>query len=109
MASFNEGENKKFCITWYSDGSVYCGEVEYDRRHGMGMEWIPGLYVYYGNYVHNYRSGYGVMKYNSEDVYVGMWARDKYNGFGRILNKDGVMVESGNYKNSELRVVGDFR
>ena len=65
--------------------------------------------MYYGNYAHNYRSGYGIIKYNSEDVYVGMWGRDKYNGLGRVWNKDGLMVESGNYRNSELRAVGDFR
>ena len=109
MASYNINFSKKFGITWYNDSSIYCGEIESERREGLGIEWVPGLYIYYGNYHQNYRSGYGVIKYNNEEVYAGMWAKDHYHGFGKIFSREGYVLECGTYRNSELKTKGDFR
>jgi hypothetical protein len=29
---------------------VYTGEMKNDVRQGIGLEWVPGVYVYYGQY-----------------------------------------------------------
>ena len=109
IAYYDTVYGRQMSIIWYNDGSVYCGEVKDERRSGLGMEWVPGISIYYGLYRHNYREGYGVMKYNNEKVYVGMWSMDHYNGFGKMFSRQGQMIEAGNYRNSSLRIVGDFK
>lgn len=79
------------------------GQIQNDFREGMGMEWVPGVYVYYGQYKNNFRHGYGVMKYNNMKTYVGTWAYDHYHGYGKVVSPEGDVVEAGTFRNSQLK------
>lgn len=45
---------RNICIVWsYSTGKVYLGSwqtkyLDEGFKHGLGLEWVPGEYVYYG-------------------------------------------------------------
>ena len=63
--------NGALCIVWHirdqNLGKRYFGGWKnkyFDEgvKEGLGLEWMPGKYIYYGQFHENKRNGIGVMK-----------------------------------------------
>lgn len=81
--------NSNICIVWHEgkEGKKYIGSwqnkyFDEGEKEGLGLEWVPGRYVYYGQFKANKRDGFGVMRKNDETVVIGFWRRGKYQQFG---------------------------
>ncbi len=52
---------------WHYSGKIYLGGWEHQVldqgcKQGVGLEWLPHLYVYYGQFNRNKREGVGILK-----------------------------------------------
>lgn len=61
----------------YFSGHVYFGGWQEDGKSGMGLEVVPGKFLYYGEFRSNRREGYGVMKDWRGTSLLGVWHEGK--------------------------------
>lgn len=62
---FNAGD--KYNVLWYFDGRFYIGEwlisvTGEGEKSGLGLEYLPGKYIYKGEFVEGKRHGRGAIK-----------------------------------------------
>lgn len=84
--------------------ALYFGPLnESGDRHGRGIGFYPGGFVYSGDYVDGMRIGQGIWIAGSNGYYIGAWDNDSPNGYGELYrNTDAVNTTfyfSGEYQN----------
>ena len=77
--------------TWYSpDGIVmYFGGYKEGMFHGIGTQFLPGIFKYEGEYKYGKRHGQGIMTYFNGGTYVGEFKDGERNGQGTITYPNG--------------------
>ena len=66
----------------YSDGSVYIGEIESNRKNGYGIYYFVNGDMYKGNFKDDKRNGYGVYYFSNGDKYEGNFENNQITGEG---------------------------
>ena len=91
------------------DGSKYKGELLSGLPQGHGKKTFLNGDDYEGQFSKGMRHGHGTHRYKSDDLlerYVGMWSNDKWDGYGKLVLKDGSRVV-GKWNRSRLNY-GDY-
>jgi hypothetical protein len=90
------------------DSTKYIGEWKIDVKSGWGIEtWNKGL-IYNGEWRFNMKNGYGVYDIGKNYSYIegfinattyrGNWKDNKFEGFGRLYDKDKYLLHEGEFK-----------
>jgi len=78
-----------FGINTISEESYYIGELNFNRKQGVGREIsIRNEYEYIGEFKDDHREGFGVVR-DSEGIYHGNWVKGLRHGRGLLTMKNG--------------------
>lgn len=92
-----------------TDGSQYEGEMLSGLPNGHGNKSFVNGDDYEGQFRKGLRHGHGTHRYKADDLlerYVGMWSNDEWDGYGKLVLKDGSRVV-GKWNRSRLNY-GDY-
>lgn len=67
----------------FQSGSMYSGEWQETRRHGVGCQRWPDGAEYCGEWRDNCANGRGEFRHRNGDVYIGEWVCNAAHGHGR--------------------------
>lgn len=89
----------------YSDGSLFKGQTNLDKRNGVGI--LTGKnYTYTGFFENDKSSGFGIMKTKNNLFYVGNWVDFKINNIGKFSNLNNGTVYEGFFDDSQQNGYG---
>ena len=92
------------------DGSQYSGEMVSGAPHGHGKKTFPNGDIYDGQFKKGFRHGHGTHRYKADSMlerFIGMWANDEWDGYGKLVLKDGSRIV-GKWNRNQLEY-GDFQ
>ena len=92
------------------DGSQYIGEMVSGAPHGHGKKTFPNGDIYDGQFKKGFRHGHGTHRYKADSIlerFIGMWANDEWDGYGKLVLKDGSRIV-GKWNRNQLEY-GDFQ
>lgn len=85
----------------YNDGSKYVGEFKDGNLHGLG-KWSNDGGDYVGEFKDGTFNGRGTFTWPDGKKYVGEWKDEDLGGRGIMYRADGLVEESGTYRNGKL-------
>lgn len=88
-------------------GSVYLGEMNDGKPHGVGKEKWPDKSTYEGSYNNGMRTGQGVFTWPDKSFYKGCFVNNEMQGYGVFKWRNGNRYE-GMWKNSKMHGEGKF-
>eukprot|EP00347_Sterkiella_histriomuscorum_P011393 403372630 len=102
-------EESNFFIKRYNQGSIYKGQCENGKRHGLGvMIYYDNQRVYEGQWEVDKRSGRGYERYKNGNIYEGEFLDNKANGRGIYKWKKGEIYD-GEWLNGKKQGHGVWR
>jgi hypothetical protein len=84
-----------------SNGEIYVGYWQRDKRHGFGVATYENKDKYYGMWLQDQRNGTGVYLYRDGTVFRGLYRNDMRRGAGSLLLPNGDTME-GEWKDDEI-------
>ena len=101
-------KNKNFCIKYFSNGSIYIGEVKQDKLYGHGKFMNIQGDIILGFFKDNCFHGYNYIERNQNNSkFEGQFEKNKFNGYGIEQFSDGSSY-FGQYKNNEKWGLGTY-
>ena len=85
-----------------SNGDVYDGEFIDNAIYGKGSLQKKNGELYIGEFKDGYINGYGKHVNILGEQYVGGFVSGKKNGMGKLYNKEGKLIQTGNWKNDKF-------
>ena len=101
-------KSKNFCIKFFSNGSIYIGEVKNDKLdgHGKFMNVLGDIIL--GFFKDNCFHGYNLIERTQNNSrFEGQFEKNKFNGYGIVMFSDGSSY-FGQYKNNEKWGLGTY-
>ena len=90
------------CIIRYRLNDYYIGKVKNNRKDGFGYHRFVNGLIYKGEYANGKKVNGSVFNPESKSVvYEGGWAKDLYNGHGRLARPSGEVYE-GDFKDGQF-------
>ena len=83
-------------------GERYAGTWLEGKRNGRGTQIFPDGSKYVGEFQSDRRQGIGTFIFPNGSRYVGFWDNDKRGGEGILYGKEGNVIKSGRWADSEL-------
>lgn len=77
----------------YTNGSVYFGEIQEEKRVGKGAYLFDSEDLYVGDWCDNVMSGNGIYVFKSGELYDGGLKKGLRSGYGKFIYKDGRVYE----------------
>ena len=101
-------KGKSFCIKFFSNGSIYIGEIKQDRLHGHGKFMNIQGDIIVGFFKDNCFHGYNIIERSQNNSkFEGQFEKNKFNGYGIEQFSDGSSY-FGQYKNNEKWGLGTY-
>ena len=101
-------KDKNFCIKFFSNGSIYIGEIQQDKLSGHGKFMNIKGDIILGFFKDNCFHGYNLIQGNQNNsLFEGEFERNKFNGYGIVQFSDGSSY-FGEYKNNEKCGLGTY-
>ena len=101
-------KEKNFCIKFFSNGSIYIGEVKNDKLSGHGKFMNLKGDIILGFFKDNCFHGYNLIQGSQNNSqFEGQFERNKFNGYGIVQFSDGSSY-FGEYKNNEKSGIGTY-
>lgn len=86
----------------WSNGEKFVGEFRDGKIHGEGTYTFPDASLYVGDFRDGAANGRGTFVWPSGERYVGEWRNDKRDGRGIQYSANGVMLQSGTWRDGQL-------
>lgn len=96
-----------FGVYKFSDGDIYAGEWQYNRRHGEGMYIFASGSSYIGEFQNGEYHGKGIYTFHDGENYAGEWTDGKNNGQGTYTFTNGDTYV-GQFQNDKLHGIGTY-
>ena len=101
-------KEKNFCIKFFSNGSVYIGEIKSDKLCGHGKFLNVQGDIIVGFFNDNCFHGYNIIERSQNNSkFEGQFEKNKFNGYGLEQFADGSNYY-GQYKNNEKWGIGTY-
>lgn len=101
-------KEKNFCLKFFSNGSVYIGEIKQDKLNGHGKFINIKGDIILGFFYDNCFHGYNLIQRNQNNSrFEGQFEKNKFNGYGIEQFSDG-SAYFGQYKNNEKSGLGTY-
>lgn len=99
-----ENDNLNKGKIYYSDGSIYIGEINNFMRHGKG-KFVNEKENYDGYWKDDQKDGDGTLIFSDNTQYIGKFKNNKFNGKGKMTWKNGILYE-GDFKSNNFNGSG---
>ena len=101
-------KDKNFCIKYFSNGSLYIGEIKQDKLSGHGKFMNIQGDIILGFFKDNCFHGFNLIERTPNNSrFEGQFEKNKFNGYGIEQFSDGSSY-FGQYKNNEKRGIGTY-
>ena len=101
-------KEKNFCLKFFSNGSVYIGEIKNDKLNGLGKFMNIKGDIILGYFDDNFFQGYNLIQRNQNNSrFEGQFEKNKFNGYGIEQFSDG-SAYFGQFKNNEKSGIGTY-
>lgn len=102
VGEFRNNERNGQGIATFTDGNKYVGEFKGDKFNGKGIYYFHTGSKYIGEFKDDKYHGQGIYTWPDGRKELGEYKNDELDGRAIRFKKDGVIYESGIYKNGKL-------
>ena len=89
-------------ILRFKNGEVYDGEFKNNNMFGKGTFTKKNGEVLVGEFINGLINGKGKYENALGEKYIGEFLSGKKHGFGKLYNKEGKLIQAGNWKNDKF-------